>query len=206
MTIFLEMRPVSGDLYEVLHDGKSLCRSREPLLAGCRVLLAAGHSPGSVVEVRRPGQVGYSLRSRVGHAAGLTVREDGGPTFVPWQAPPRLRQEPPVRYSGVSATHVAPPPQNSSTAAAGPELAIRVPAYCHEVRCGPSGPVVEVIPDAKYAAMWRVRKSDGSVTDMVNLVRAKELAAVLAMRGPPRRRGLLRWRVRRYVPGEVVHA
>lgn len=35
---------------------------------------------------------------------------------------------------------------------------------------------IEVVQDAKYPSMWRVRRADGSLSDMVNLARAKDAA------------------------------
>ena len=36
--------------------------------------------------------------------------------------------------------------------------------------------IVSVVPDQAYSGMWRVRLPDGSLTDMVNLTRAKDAA------------------------------
>jgi len=36
-----------------------------------------------------------------------------------------------------------------------------------------------VIPDAKHPTMWRVRRPDGSLSDMVNRTRAKDAAMVM---------------------------
>jgi hypothetical protein len=36
--------------------------------------------------------------------------------------------------------------------------------------------VGRVIPDANWPNMWRVRRADGSTSDMVNLTRAKDAA------------------------------
>jgi hypothetical protein len=41
-------------------------------------------------------------------------------------------------------------------------------------------PVCMVVPDARYAGMFRVRKPDGTLTDMVNLTRANDAAAIIA--------------------------
>jgi hypothetical protein len=41
--------------------------------------------------------------------------------------------------------------------------------------------IASVIPDGRYPGMWRVQRSDGSLTDMVNLTSAKEAAMVLAL-------------------------
>jgi hypothetical protein len=56
-------------------------------------------------------------------------------------------------------------------------------------------PLAEIAPDANWPGMWRVRWPDGSLSDMVNLSRAKDAAIAIAERGPPaRNRRLLSWR------------
>jgi hypothetical protein len=40
--------------------------------------------------------------------------------------------------------------------------------------------VGKVVPDAVYAGMWRIDLGDGALSDMVNLTRAKEAAAMRA--------------------------
>src|SRR5689334_7213819 len=42
-------------------------------------------------------------------------------------------------------------------------------------------PVVTVEPDSKYSGMYRIRFPDGSLSDMVNLTRAKNAALVFAL-------------------------
>jgi hypothetical protein len=42
--------------------------------------------------------------------------------------------------------------------------------------------LVEVVPDTKWPGiMWRVRKADGTLTDVVNLSRAKDAALSIAL-------------------------
>ena len=41
--------------------------------------------------------------------------------------------------------------------------------------------VAGVVLDGKYPDMWRVQRPDGSLTDMVNLTRAKDAAMALAV-------------------------
>lgn len=36
-----------------------------------------------------------------------------------------------------------------------------------------------VVPDEKYSSMWRVRRPDGSLSDMVNFSRARDAARSL---------------------------
>jgi hypothetical protein len=42
--------------------------------------------------------------------------------------------------------------------------------------------LLQVEPDAKYPQMWGIRLPDGSLSDMVNLARAKDAALSVAMR------------------------
>ena len=37
-------------------------------------------------------------------------------------------------------------------------------------------PAIEIVPDDSYPGMWRVRKQDGSLSDMVNPTRARDAA------------------------------
>jgi hypothetical protein len=41
--------------------------------------------------------------------------------------------------------------------------------------------VVSIVPDGRWPAMWRVRRH-GSLSDMVNLTRAKDAAVSIALR------------------------
>jgi hypothetical protein len=43
-----------------------------------------------------------------------------------------------------------------------------------------SGPLVEVVADAEWLGMWRIRTRDGRLSDMVNLARAKDAAKLVA--------------------------
>jgi hypothetical protein len=55
-------------------------------------------------------------------------------------------------------------------------------------------PLAWVKPDDRYPTMWRIHWADGSVSDMVNLTRAKDAAMAIAERGPPRlERRIFRW-------------
>jgi len=60
--------------------------------------------------------------------------------------------------------------------------------------CGDSRkPVLTVVQDKKYQTMWRVKLPDGTLTDMVNLSRAKDAATLIAGReGDPLH--LLHWK------------
>ena len=41
---------------------------------------------------------------------------------------------------------------------------------------GKTKPLARILPDAQYPTMWRVVRSDGSLTDMVNQARARDMA------------------------------
>jgi hypothetical protein len=61
-------------------------------------------------------------------------------------------------------------------------------------------PLARIIPDKIYPSMWRVVLADGRRSDPVSRTRAKDLAAVIAERGPPRRDPrLLRWKQEAHV-------
>lgn len=48
-------------------------------------------------------------------------------------------------------------------------------------------PLVRVVPDLVYPQMWRMDWPDGRLSDLGNLSRIKDAAAVICERGPPRR-------------------
>ena len=61
---------------------------------------------------------------------------------------------------------------------------------------GAKHPLAEVVPDANWPGMWRVRY-DGNLSDMANLSRARDAAVAIAERGPPERNGRrLHWLTR----------
>jgi len=62
--------------------------SREPLLDGARRLIELGHDPAAGVVMRHAGGEIDALRSTIGAAAQLTVREDRkrGPKLVRYRA------------------------------------------------------------------------------------------------------------------------
>lgn len=47
---------------------------------------------------------------------------------------------------------------------------------------GRKAPVVTIVNDPQYPSMWRVQRPDGSLSDMVNLTRARDAARLLAAR------------------------
>jgi hypothetical protein len=56
--------------------------------------------------------------------------------------------------------------------------------------------LAQVVPDARYPGMWRVKLRDvANLSDVVNLSRAKDAAMVLGMRrAPSNEPALLRWK------------
>ena len=55
--------------------------------------------------------------------------------------------------------------------------------------------MVSVVPDGVYPKMWRILWPDGQLSDMANLARIKDAAAVLCERGPPpRNRRRFHWK------------
>ena len=49
-------------------------------------------------------------------------------------------------------------------------------------RKGSTRPLIGIEPDAKFPNMWRVRLLDGSLSDMLSPVRAKDAATCIALR------------------------
>jgi hypothetical protein len=43
-------------------------------------------------------------------------------------------------------------------------------------------PVMHIVPDEKYPGMWRIMAPDGTMSDMVNITRAKDAAKAIAAR------------------------
>ena len=64
-----------------------LCRSRQPLLASARVLLAEGAAPKTVIGMRRLGCTQITMTGILGARAKLTVEDPdrGVPRFRPWK-------------------------------------------------------------------------------------------------------------------------
>jgi hypothetical protein len=76
-----------GQLFDGVVEGRVIVRrSAQPLLDGCRALLAEGVDPATPITMRHDGSTVDSLTATVGAAAGLTVREgDKLPAFQPYQ-------------------------------------------------------------------------------------------------------------------------
>jgi hypothetical protein len=47
---------------------------------------------------------------------------------------------------------------------------------------GRHSPMTEIVPDSQWPDMWRVKRPDGSITDMVNRDWARELAKDILLR------------------------
>jgi hypothetical protein len=87
--------------FDALLDDRVLAAAtRQPLLDGCRVLLAEGCDPGCtalLIHVTDPGRI--CLRARLGTAASLTTKERGRGIigFEPWKAY-SSPVEPPIEF------------------------------------------------------------------------------------------------------------
>jgi hypothetical protein len=80
-----------GQLFDGTVDGRVIItRSAQPLLDGCRVLLAEGIDPRMRVVMRHQGADHDALISTVGAAARQTVADDsvGKPVFRQWSPSP----------------------------------------------------------------------------------------------------------------------
>lgn len=77
-----------GPLFDGAIDGRIVvCRSTQPLLDGCRALLAEGVDPTTPISMRHVGSEIDALTSTVGKAAALTIEEGDGPIRLrSWKA------------------------------------------------------------------------------------------------------------------------
>src|SRR5262249_10528047 len=71
-----------------------LCVSRTPFLTAARELLKRGYDPSTAIVMRRAGSSTECLRSSIGAAAKLAVREDNGPPQFTEYTPPEMREVP----------------------------------------------------------------------------------------------------------------
>jgi hypothetical protein len=46
---------------------------------------------------------------------------------------------------------------------------------------GRGAPLAEIVPEPQWKGMWRVRLPDGTLSDMVNITRARDAARSLAL-------------------------
>jgi len=102
-----------GQLFDVAAGGRPLAsKSPQPFLDAARALLADGAHPAIPIVMCHRGQADYALRSTVGTAAGLTVKDTpvGRPAFRQWQSyngEPMCPVSPPMRQIEEAATLVA---------------------------------------------------------------------------------------------------
>jgi hypothetical protein len=74
--LLITVVPLGAGRFEAWCDGRLIVAcTREPLLAGARALLAAGHDPTTVAVMRHAGSDTDSLTARIGTAAGFYVEE-----------------------------------------------------------------------------------------------------------------------------------
>jgi hypothetical protein len=81
--------------------GNIVARSRSPVFALCRELLAAGANPNSKLECFRGSVLALTVKT-IGIGATLTIEENAtrGPRVARWKAFSRADVEPPVRQNG----------------------------------------------------------------------------------------------------------
>jgi hypothetical protein len=101
----LVVSPVGKGRYAAhLGDRCVIASAREPFFAAARVLLAEGVDPGTPLTMRHAGSNTVALRSTVGAAAKLTVREDDrcGPKLRLWTPREFVHVPPPIDFSEVA--------------------------------------------------------------------------------------------------------
>jgi hypothetical protein len=87
-TIIVAPLPGRPDTYAAWLNGRLIrTASRQPFLDAARVLMAAGHDPLTILQLRHAGSDTISLRTTIGAAAKLTVieRDRHGPRFEPYR-------------------------------------------------------------------------------------------------------------------------
>lgn len=78
LTFTIVVRPIGRGKFEAYHGSTLLCVSTEPLCESSRVLLSRGWAnTRDTIEMYHEHCATASLRSKVGKAARLTVKEDG---------------------------------------------------------------------------------------------------------------------------------
>ncbi len=100
-----------GQLFDGAVDGLAIVtRTTQPLMDAARVLLGDGTAPATPLALRHAGSAADALRSTVGAAAGLTIKDDsvGKPVFRQWSPSPfnggtAVPGSPPVRPAEVPA-------------------------------------------------------------------------------------------------------
>ena len=111
MTLRLTLRPhskPSGEYtgkFDASIGADFICRSREPLGDGARILLARGYNPETLITTRHAGKDFDNFKPMsIGKAAGLTTREDtNGPRIIKYEPHPnaarRRAHRPPARVA-----------------------------------------------------------------------------------------------------------
>jgi hypothetical protein len=61
------------------------------------------------------------------------------------------------------------------------ELSWHDAGWAWALHCGRRGAVLHIAPDAVYPGMWRVKRADGGLSDIVNLTWARDGAAAIAL-------------------------
>lgn len=80
MRVIIE--PASSATWHMTVDNEHLGVSRTPLLSAARKLLARGIEPATELEMLRRGSETVAMRTTVGVAARLTVKESAAPRFA----------------------------------------------------------------------------------------------------------------------------
>jgi len=110
ITITISPLPTSPGRFVVrLGDQVLAASSRQPFLDAARCLIDLGHPPNSILTMRHAGSDGDALRSKIGAAARLMVREDArrGPELVPYRAIPSADVAPPIAPKDKASTTLA---------------------------------------------------------------------------------------------------
>jgi hypothetical protein len=86
------------DDWSHLDIGNIVARSRTPVFALCRALLAAGANPNSKLECFRGSVLALTVKT-IGIGAKLTIIENDrdGPRIAPYKPFPHTRVRPPIR-------------------------------------------------------------------------------------------------------------
>jgi hypothetical protein len=129
-TIIVNEAPRKRDRFDpryearMLDESESIAVSETPFLDTARALIARGDDPQSVIVMRRASSDVEGLRSTIGAAAKLTVREDSNrrPMLVAYEPFSSAGIAAPVEAAGPSATQVAPTEKNPLLAPLPPEI------------------------------------------------------------------------------------
>jgi hypothetical protein len=70
------IRPLGHGRYEAILDGRMLCSSSTPFFSTARILQREGTAHDTEITMKHQGASTISMKSTVGKAAALTVREN----------------------------------------------------------------------------------------------------------------------------------